>query len=196
MLVVRHGQSEWNAVGRWQGQEDPPLSDLGRAQAITAAQRVGTVDLVVASDLQRAIETAAIIAEAIGVGPVLVEPGLRERHAGEWQGLTKAEIEAAWPGYLEAGDRPPGFEATDTFTDRVHGALDRLEAAHRGATMLVVSHGGVIYIVEEHHGLPFERVANLSGRELTHHGPPRGIVLGERLDLVDEADLSSVPTQL
>ena len=196
MLVVRHGQSEWNAAGRWQGQEDPPLSDLGRAQAITAAQRVGTVDLVVASDLQRAIETAAIIAEAIGVGPVLVEPGLRERHAGEWQGLTKAEIEAAWPGYLEAGERPPGFEATATFSDRVHDALDRLESAHGGATMLVVSHGGVVYILEEHHGLPFERVANLAGREATHPGRPQGLVLGERVDLVGEADLASVPTQL
>lgn len=196
MLIVRHGQSEWNAVGRWQGQEDPPLSDLGRAQAAAAAQRVGSVDLIVASDLQRAIETAAIIAEAVGVGPVLVEPGLRERHAGEWQGLTKTEIEEAWPGYLDAGDRPPAFEATDTFSARVHDALHRLEAAHRGATMLVVSHGGVIYIVEEHHGLPFERVPNLSGRAVTHHGPSRGLELGERVDLVGDVDLASVPSQL
>jgi broad specificity phosphatase PhoE len=196
ILIVRHGQSEWNAAGRWQGQEDPPLSSLGRAQATAAAERVGTVDLVVASDLQRAVETAATIAEAIGVGPVLIEPGLRERHAGEWQGLTKAEIEEGWPGYLHAGDRPPGFEPTDTFSARVHDALDRLEAAHRGATMLVVSHGGVVYIIEEHHGLPFERVANLAGRHLTHHGPPRGVELGERVDLVAEVDLSSVPTQL
>jgi len=196
MLIVRHGQSEWNAAGRWQGQEDPPLSPLGRAQAGAAAGRVGAVDLVVASDLQRAVETAAIIAETIGVGPVLVEPELRERHAGEWQGLTKVEIEEAWPGYLEAGDRPPGFEPTDRFSERVHGALDRLEAAHRGATMLVVSHGGVVYVIEEHHGLPFERVANLTGRHITHLGPPRGLVLGERVDLVGEIDLSSVPTQL
>lgn len=196
MLVVRHGQSEWNAAGRWQGQEDPPLSDLGRNQAATASLRVGSVDLVVASDLQRAVETATIIATAIGVGPVLVDAGLRERHAGEWQGLTKAEIEEQWPGYLEAGDRPPGFEPTDDFTSRVHDTLDRLESAHRGATMLVVSHGGVIYIIEEHRGLPFERVANLSGRELTHHGTPRGIVLGERIDLVGKDDLTSLPAQL
>jgi len=196
MLIVRHGQSEWNAVGRWQGQEDPPLSDLGRSQAAVAAQRVGSVDLVVASDLQRAAETAAIIAGAIGVGPVLVESGLRERHAGEWQGLTKAEIAERWPGYLEAGDRPPGFEPTDTFTARVHDALDRLESDHRGATMLVVSHGGVVYIIEERHGLPFERVANLAGRELTHHGPQRGLVLGARVDLVADDDLASIPGQL
>ena len=196
ILIVRHGQSEWNAAGRWQGQEDPPLSSLGRTQASAASGRVGAVDLVVASDLQRAVETAAIIAEAIGVGPVLIEPGLRERHAGEWQGLTKVEIEEGWPGYLDAGDRPPGFEPTDTFSERVHDALDRLEMTHRGATMLVVSHGGVVYVIEEHHGVPFERVANLAGRHLTHLGPSRGLVLGERVDLVAEVDLSSVPTQL
>lgn len=183
-------------MGRWQGQEDPPLSTLGRAQATAAAQRVGTVDLVVASDLQRAVETAMLIAETIGVGPVLIEPGLRERHAGEWQGLTKAEIEEGWPGYLDAGERPPRFEPTEQFSDRVHGALDRLEAAHRGATMLVVSHGGVIYVIEEHRGLAFERVANLAGREMTHRGPAGGLVLGERVDLVGDADLSSVPSQL
>src|SRR3954449_978711 len=78
VLFVRHGQSEWNALGRWQGQADPPLSDLGRAQARAAAHSLGALDAIFASDLQRAAETAAIISAAIGVGPVLVEPDLRE----------------------------------------------------------------------------------------------------------------------
>lgn len=196
MLLVRHGQSEWNAQGRWQGQEDPPLTDLGRMQARMAAGRIGTVDLVVASDLQRAVETASIIAADLGVGPVLVEQGLRERHAGEWQGLTRDDIEQDWPGWLAERRRPPGFEATDPFTERVTTALDHLAHVHAGADMLVVSHGGVIYVLEEHHGHTFERIPNLGGRHLTHHGPDRGITLGERMILVDDDDLATMPHQI
>src|SRR3546814_1711635 len=100
VLLVRHGQSEWNATGRWQGQADPPLTDLGRAQAHHAARSLGVVDAIVASDLQRAADTALIISGELGVGPVVLDEGLRERDAGEWSGLTRAEIERDWPGYL------------------------------------------------------------------------------------------------
>ena len=86
VLLVRHGQSEWNADGRWQGQADPPLTDLGRHQALHAARNLGVVDAIVASDLQRASETALIIAGELGVGPLVLEPDLRERDAGEWSG--------------------------------------------------------------------------------------------------------------
>src|SRR3546814_7398309 len=75
VLLVRHGQSEWNATGRWQGQADPPLTDLGRAQAHHAARSLGVVDAIVASDLQRAADTALIISGALGVGPVVLEIG-------------------------------------------------------------------------------------------------------------------------
>ena len=68
LLLVRHGQSTWNADGRWQGQADPPLSPLGRDQALTAAQRVGTVDVVLASDLQRAVETASAMLDYGALG--------------------------------------------------------------------------------------------------------------------------------
>ena len=106
LLVVRHGQSEWNAVGRWQGRADPPLTMEGRRQAAAAARALGTFDGVVSSPLQRAAETAAIIAEHLGIGPVLTDPDLMERDAGEWQGLTRGQIEMEWPGYLEEGKRP------------------------------------------------------------------------------------------
>src|SRR3546814_14677380 len=66
VLLVRHGQSEWNATGRWQGQADPPLTDLGRAQAHHAARSLGVVDAIVASDLQRAADTAPIISGELG----------------------------------------------------------------------------------------------------------------------------------
>ena len=83
-LLVRHGESEWNAVGRWQGQADPPLSQTGSEQARLAAQSIGMVDAIVASSLRRAFDTAHIISENLGIGPVIVEPDLMERHAGEW----------------------------------------------------------------------------------------------------------------
>ena len=194
ILVARHGQSEWNAAGRWQGQADPPLSDLGRTQARLAAERVGAVDVIVASDLQRAMETAAIIADALGVGPVVIDVGLRERDAGEWSGLTRAEIERDWPGYLADRRKPPGFEPDDAFRSRTRAALDRLHEAYGGAELLVVSHGGVIYGLEESHGLPFERIANLGARHVRHHGDR--LDLGERIQLVDEDDLRTLPGQL
>ena len=184
MLLARHGQSEWNALGRWQGQADPPLSELGRRQARAAAERLGTVDAIVSSDLERALTTAAIVAEALGVGPVLVEPRLRERSAGEWSGLTRDEIEAGWPGYLAGHLRPPGFESDASLLARTTAALADLAAEHADAELLVVTHGGVVYVIEADAGLPFARLPNLSGRWLAHRGDR--IDLGDRVELVDE----------
>ena len=79
ILLVRHGQSEWNADGRWQGQENPPLTELGLAQAAQAAKAVGAVDGIYASPLERAAITAAVVAEEVGVGPVMTLPDLMER---------------------------------------------------------------------------------------------------------------------
>jgi broad specificity phosphatase PhoE len=185
MLLARHGQSEWNALGRWQGQADPPLSPLGRRQAVASAERLGTVDAIVASDLDRAVTTAALIAEALGVGPVLVEPRLRERSAGEWSGLTRGEIEDQWPGYLAEHRRPPGFESDESLLSRTLDALGDLAAAHPDAELLVVTHGGVVYVLESDAGLPFSRLPNLSGRWLAHDGET--VRLGERIELVDES---------
>jgi broad specificity phosphatase PhoE len=193
LLLCRHGQSTWNASGRWQGQADPPLSDLGRLQAQHASRAVGTVDLVVASDLERARDTALIIAEAIGVGPVVIDPDLRERDAGEWSGLTRAEIEEQWPGYLDRGERPPGWEPQDTLNERAMRALDRVHAEYEGAEALVVTHGGVIYAIEEHHGTEWARIGNLEARQLTYEGGTTR--LGERLELIDHDEIT-VPDQL
>ena len=186
MLLVRHGQSEWNAVGRWQGQADPPLSDLGRRQARRAADVIGAVDVIVASDLERAAHTAAIISEAIGVGPIVIEPLLRERNAGEWSGLTRAQIDEAWPGYLADHRRPPGFEPDDELLDRTRQGLDRIHTEYAGAEVLVLTHGGVVYALEADAGMPFERLPNLGSRRIVHRG--RDLELGERLLLLDGDD--------
>lgn len=184
VLVVRHGQSEWNAVGRWQGQADPPLTELGLHQAAHAAQHVGAVDAVVASDLERSRTTAAIIAELIGIGPVLVDEGFRERDAGEWQGLTKAEIAEGWPGYLEDRRRPPAFEPDDDFQARIFAALDRVREAVPAGDVLVVAHAGVVYQAEAVLGADFEPLPNLGGRWV-ESDDGGAWCLGDRVVLVD-----------
>ena len=187
ILLVRHGQSEWNAVGRWQGQADSPLSDQGRLQAQEASRSVGAVDAVWASDLQRAVGTATIIAEAIGVGPVVVDPDLRERDAGEFSGLTRPEIEERFPGYLAAQRRPPSWETDEQLLARAQRALRRIAAEVPGGDVLAVTHGGLIYNLEQHLGSEFAKIANTEGRwvEVDAAGRMR---LGERLLLAEPQD--------
>jgi probable phosphoglycerate mutase len=199
LLVVRHGQSTWNAERRWQGQADPPLSELGRWQAGEAVDKLGRVDVIVSSPQRRALETAEILSDAVGVGPVLVVEDLRERHAGPWSGLTRLEIEATWPGWVDAGRRPEGYELDEPLAARTVPALEALARAFAGATVLVISHGGVIRTVEAVLGVAGGRVPNLAGR-VVYQGRPGargrgggGLRPGERLELaphpiVDDQD--------
>ena len=201
LLLVRHGQSEWNADGRWQGQADPPLSDLGRRQALAAGAAIGAVDAVVASPLERAFLTASAISESVGVGPVLVDADLMERHAGDWQGLNRAQIDEQYPGYLDdQGDhrrRPPGWEHDDVLLQRVLRAIDRIATDLAGADdVVVVTHGGVIYAVERHLGAGFERIPNLGARWVAI-GEGGRLSLGERLLLIDPDEvLATNPGQI
>lgn len=193
---MRHGQSEWNALGRWQGQADPPLSDVGRRQARSAARSLGAPDAVFASDLQRATETAEIIAGQLGIGPVIVDADLRERDAGEWSGLTRAEIDDRYPGYLDTRPgfapgqqpRPPGWEHDDSVRQRALRALARIAREAAGGDVLAVTHGGLIYVVEHHlgHDGPVPRLANGAGRWVEIDGDR--IVLGDRVLLVDDEE--------
>lgn len=163
ILLVRHGQSEWNAQGRWQGQADPPLTALGRDQARQAAARLPPVDAVVASDLSRAHHTATIMAAAVGLSVDRLEPRLRERHAGPWQGLTHHEIERQWPGWIRSDRRPDGYEADHLVAARAFEALHDLALDYAGATLLAVSHSGTIRSVVEQVNGRGMRLANLAG---------------------------------
>lgn len=98
VFVLRHGRTTWNAQNRYQGQADPPLDDVGRAQAVAAAALLATFrpDLIVTSDLQRAAATAAALEAATGL-VAAPDPRLRERSLGHWEGLTRDEVEAAYP---------------------------------------------------------------------------------------------------
>lgn len=188
LLLVRHGQSTWNAEGRWQGQADPPLTGLGRRQAAAAAARIGAVDAIVSSTQERAAETAIILSKALGIGPVIAFDGLRERNAGPWSGLTRAEIDAAYAGFLENDERPEGYETDASLLTRTLDALDQVAQANVDSTVVVVTHGGVIHNLEMHLGLEVGRVPNLSGR-IIHLGVD-GWVAGEQLTLLDEESVT------
>ena len=184
LLIVRHAQSEWNAAGRWQGQADPSLSELGRAQARAAAAApvLGDTAAVVSSDLARARATAEIIAAAVGAGPVVADAGLRERRVGPWQGLTAQEIERRYPGDLAAGRRPAGWEGDDSLLARVLDALRRAAGLAGPGLVVIVSHAGVLYALERYFGHEFEHIGNLGGRCL--FGGPGGFRLGRRVSLI------------
>lgn len=176
LLLLRHGQSTWNAEHRWQGMADPPLSDLGERQAVRAAawlaRTAPAFSGVAASDLQRSRRTAEIIAEVLGLGEVELDPALRERDVGEWSGRTTEEIAVRWPGDLQAWRegrlcRPPGGEDDRSLVGRVVPALERL-CARSGDFMLVVTHGGAIRALERHLVAASCTPANLCGRWFWH----------------------------
>jgi probable phosphoglycerate mutase len=186
LLIIRHGQSTWNAAHRWQGAADPPLSPLGEAQARQAARALGehTLEHVVTSPLRRAQRTAGLIAEALGLGEPHVVADLAERDVGEWTGLTRREIEARWPGALDPPHHdPPGGETREGFRDRVGQVLDELLEAHAGRTAAVVAHGGVIRAIEVACGVEPGPIPNLVAWWVTGHpGAPEP---GPRWQLVD-----------
>jgi broad specificity phosphatase PhoE len=152
LVLVRHGETEWNRDGRWQGGSDTQLNDLGREQARMLAKELDDrIDVVYSSDLSRARETADIVASKLGL-EVRVDPRLRERSFGSWEGLTTAEIEERfadshrrWRDGASAGaDDAETFE--DFFT-RVNGFLADLLRLHAGENVLVISHGGSIRVI-------------------------------------------------
>jgi probable phosphoglycerate mutase len=141
LILVRHGQSTWNADGLLQGQADPPLSDVGRAEAAALAPALAgfPADRVVCSDMTRARETAALA----GHPSPRLDARWREIFVGEWAGRPLAEL----PGGSEASWRggpivPPGGESWGDLSARVTEALHELRAA--GGSWLVVCHGGAV----------------------------------------------------
>jgi broad specificity phosphatase PhoE len=185
LLVVRHGQSEWNAVGRWQGRADVALDEAGRLQAAEAALVLGTFDGVWSSDLQRAQLTAMIVAEILGIGPVQVDARLAETDVGPWEGLTQREVEEGWPGFLAARRRPEGFEPYDNAAERMMAALRDIARLHEGGEVLVISHGGVIRAARHLLNAPDGRLPNLSGSWFTVDDDR--VHAGELVTLIDHS---------
>jgi probable phosphoglycerate mutase len=133
LLLVRHGETDWNAEGRLQGHTDRPLSDDGRRQARQLAEELADepLDAVYSSDLARARETAEIVAERLGL-PATLDPELREKDWGTWEGLTPVERDRVeFVG-----------ESTEAHQKRILRALEWIAERHPGGRVLVVTHGG------------------------------------------------------
>lgn len=151
VLAIRHGETAWNRDARIQGQIDIPLNDAGLAQARSLAQALAEDALaaVYSSDLLRAHQTAEAVAAAQGL-VVRADVGLRERHFGDFEGRTYHEIDADLPELAQRWRRrdpdfgPPGGEVLQAFFARSVSAIERIAAAHRGQTIAVVCHGGVL----------------------------------------------------
>jgi probable phosphoglycerate mutase len=150
-VLWRHGQTTWNAERRFQGQSDIPLDATGQAQAQRAARLLAGLrpDMIVSSDLSRAANTAAPLARLTGLD-VILDKDLRERHGGQWEGLTDTEIRARYPAE-HATWNPPDGEPTLVVADRVAVALRRIAAAVSDDTRtggaglaVVVSHGAAL----------------------------------------------------
>jgi probable phosphoglycerate mutase len=147
LLLVRHGETEWNRLGRFQGHTDIELNEEGRAQARALALRLEgkPIAAIASSDLQRAHETARILAESLSLSVAKVDPDLRERSYGLFEGLTRDECMLKYPEAWRAAEAP-GAEPRHLVTERLVRSVKRLLEEHgrEGAYVMIVSHGGAI----------------------------------------------------
>ncbi len=179
LLLARHGQTSWNALGKLQGHTDISLDDTGRGQAraLAATLTAAGIRTVWTSDLGRARETGEIIAAGLGLAVPRTEPELRERRFGVFEGLTRDECAAhhpeAWAAWLAQTSAPPGGEPREQAVARMRRALERIAAREEGPA-LVVSHGGVMRLwLMDLLGTTVPLIAN-GATFLVEHEPERG----------------------
>ncbi|NIJ13268.1 broad specificity phosphatase PhoE [Saccharomonospora amisosensis] len=176
LVLWRHGETDFNSVGRMQGHLDSALTEVGWNQARFAVPALARFepDLVIASDLRRATDTATVLTEAIGV-PLRIDKRLRETHLGEWQGLTGADVDERAPGErdrwrADATWAPPGGESRVDVAARAYEVVDDLisgdDAYH---TVLLAAHGGlIIALTARLLGLPIQLWPSLGGISNCH----------------------------
>jgi len=147
LILIRHGETDWNVEGRYQGQVDPPLNQQGLAQARQLAQRLQGVglDVLYSSPLRRALQTAQILAEALDI-PLHTEPRLMEIHQGEWQTLLYTEIATRYTELFHRWQTEPwtvtipGGENIAQVQERVYAAIDEILTWHEGQCIGMVAH--------------------------------------------------------
>ena len=168
VFFARHGETDWNAAGRWQGQTDVPLNDVGRAQAKALGERLRAegIRAIASSDLSRARETAEIVARELGLGPVTLEHAFRERAYGIFEGLTREECMTRYPEEWKPlrgrslARRLPGVEPLESVAGRMLLGLRRA-AERMEHPALIVSHGRAIRsLVSLVTGKPVAPIAN------------------------------------
>ncbi|NTU82101.1 MAG: histidine phosphatase family protein [Chloroflexales bacterium] len=179
VYLIRHGETDWNLAGRWQGHADVPLNELGYKQARIVARRLARegvqFDAIYSSDLARAFQTAWEVGAAVKV-PVQLLPNLREIDLGTWSGLNYNEIKVTHPteiALLEQGQDIPrgGGETLSALRKRVVEAVDAIANHHEGATLGLVTHGGCIRMLLAHaesfHGDGFKRFPHIGNTSIT-----------------------------
>jgi alpha-ribazole phosphatase len=166
LVLIRHGETDWNAEGRWQGQADVPLNATGWKQAQQMARSLKStgISAIYSSDLQRASQTAKVLADEIGV-PVRLDSRFREIHQGEWQGLLLSEIQAHYAHANQDRLRdpmsfsPPGGEPVAQVRARVLTAVQEILCQHLDETVAIVSHGFALAVLITHvKGQPFNQL--------------------------------------
>lgn len=178
LILIRHGQTTFNATGRMQGHLDTELSDAGYAQAEAAAQLLAGegVTRIVSSDLVRAAETARVVAESLGLG-FTTDSRLRETNLGQWQGMSSVEVDQDFPGARAVWRHdptwaPPEGESRVQVARRARPVIDELMVDYpewSGGTVLVVAHGGAIAALTCHLlGFDESQYGILSGLRNTH----------------------------
>ncbi|WP_378738694.1 histidine phosphatase family protein [Nocardia brasiliensis] len=187
LILLRHGQTEWNAADRMQGQIDTDLTELGRRQAKEAARELVSRNAIaiISSDLRRAFETATALADHTSLD-VVPDPRLRETDLGDWEGLTHLEVDADFPGArqawrLDATYRPPNGESKLEVGARSLPVVQELLVERQdwpGRTIILVAHGGLIAgLTAALLDLPpanwpvLGGLANTSWVQLSSHGP-------------------------
>lgn len=153
ILLIRHGQTDWNATGRWQGHQDVPLNETGEQQALALAKRLRAwpITTVYTSDLSRARATATAVGQVLNIDPQ-VDSDWRERSLGKLEGMTRREVQLYFPQvYVPQNfvDAPDG-ETYETLRTRVLRAFARVASLHADETTAVVTHGGTIRIIVSH----------------------------------------------
>jgi 2,3-bisphosphoglycerate-dependent phosphoglycerate mutase len=157
IILVRHGETDWNATGRIQGHSDTPLNAVGRTQAQRVARHLASepVRALYSSDLARAFETATIIGQTLGL-MVVTSRRLRERQYGAWEGLTAADIQARYPEQFaewrarSTAFAPPQGETRAQLLARALAKLQPIAGRHVGEVVAVVTHGGFCYVLINH----------------------------------------------
>ena len=169
LILIRHGETDWNAEGRWQGHADVPLNSRGHAQAEETARSLAgeKIDAIYVSDLRRTEQTAEPLARAQGL-EVRVDRRLREIDQGEWQGLLISEIQSRYADEFRRRREnplevaPPGGETALQVRERVLAAVQDILSAHPGQTVAIVSHGFALAVIRAYfQGVPIGKVWEL-----------------------------------
>ncbi|NJK78859.1 MAG: histidine phosphatase family protein [Chloroflexaceae bacterium] len=180
LYLIRHGETDWNAQGRWQGHTNIPLNSIGQRQSELVAQRLCdegvSFDAIYSSDLTRAYQTAWEIGAAVRVAVQLLPP-LRELDVGQWSGLTRAEIKTRYPvefQLMEAGADLPrgGGETAAAFLQRVVEITEAMVSQHPNSRLAFVTHGGAIwnitnYVLSKNETSPVPRGGHIGNASIT-----------------------------